>query len=73
MNNPVLTTVTTTALPVSQVPFPTVTICSEGKEFVFPFFPTYVPTNLCILNFDGTLSKKFENPAWINVMIKLHI
>ena len=29
--NPVLTTVTTTALPVSQVPFPAVTICSEGK------------------------------------------
>ena len=28
---PVLTTVTTTALPVSQVDFPALTICSEGK------------------------------------------
>jgi hypothetical protein len=28
--NQVLTTVTTTALPVTKVPFPAVTICSEG-------------------------------------------
>ena len=28
---PVLTTVTTTALPVSQVPFPAVTICPVGQ------------------------------------------
>ena len=28
---PVLTTVTTTALPVSHVDFPAVTICSEGE------------------------------------------
>ena len=28
---PVLTTVTTTALPVSQVDFPALTICSEGE------------------------------------------
>jgi len=28
---PVLTTVTTTALPVSEISFPAVTVCSEGK------------------------------------------
>jgi hypothetical protein len=29
---PVLTTVTTTALPVTQVGFPAVTICNEGEN-----------------------------------------
>jgi hypothetical protein len=31
-SNPVLTTVTSTALPISQVTFPAVTICSEGEK-----------------------------------------
>jgi hypothetical protein len=31
---PVLTTVTTTALPVTQVDFPAVTICSEGDNYM---------------------------------------
>jgi MFS-type transporter involved in bile tolerance (Atg22 family) len=31
--NPVLTTVTTTALPVINIDFPAVTICSEGLTF----------------------------------------
>ena len=41
-DKPVLTTVTTTALPISQVEFPAITICSEGKQILVLILQEYL-------------------------------
>ena len=70
---PVLTTVMTTALPVSQVAFPAVTVCSEGINCEVDCYSSVYSKTVHFINTNGLLFRKETIKVRLPITVNKHM